>query len=181
MGRTNFEILRFLLGRAPSPAELLELGGDKERLYRDMCLSSDAFCLSPGAEQLLDTLVARGIPRTIATSSERINLDFFIERLGLARWFETSQIVYDDGSRPGKPAPDVYLEAARRLRLLPAQCAVIEDALSGMRAAAAAGIGRIFGLGQAEDHVAFRAVSGVTDTLESLREVSRALGLDAQR
>jgi HAD superfamily hydrolase (TIGR01509 family) len=170
MGRTNFEILRFLLGREPSPEEVSRLGGAKERVYREMCLSTEDFALSPGAIDLLNALSERQIPKTIATSSERTNLDFYIERLNLARWFDVSAIVYDDGSRPGKPAPDVYLEAARRLGLEPARCLVVEDALSGMQAATAAGIGRVFGLGPREHHVRFRALPGVTDTIESLLE-----------
>jgi beta-phosphoglucomutase-like phosphatase (HAD superfamily) len=65
--------------------------------------------LSPGARGLLETLERRNIPRTIATSSEITNLNFFIEHLRLDRWFDVAKIVYDDGIRRGKPAPDIYL------------------------------------------------------------------------
>jgi beta-phosphoglucomutase-like phosphatase (HAD superfamily) len=170
MGRTNFEILRYLLGRPPVPSEVTELGGAKERCYRELCTGDNRLCLSPGAVELFTLLQQRGIPFTIATSSERENLDFFIECLELERWFDLSRIVFDDGTRPGKPAPDVYLEAARRLHLMPSECAVVEDAISGMQAASAAQIGRIFGLGSPEDHARFRSVPGVTDTLTTLRE-----------
>src|SRR5437764_3204159 len=50
-----------------------------------------------------------------ATSSEITNLKFFMEHLRLGRWFDVAKIIYDDGSRPGKPAPDVYLAAARNI------------------------------------------------------------------
>jgi HAD superfamily hydrolase (TIGR01509 family) len=170
MGRTNYEILRYLLGRSPSPEEVRDLGGAKEKYYRELCSGDSGLRLSPGAEELLAALQQRGIPFTIATSSERENLDFFIDCLHLGRWFDTSRIVYDDGTRPGKPAPDVYLEAARRLDLSPCDCAVIEDAISGMQAACAARIGRIFGLGPVAEHERFRRVPGVTDTLTSLAD-----------
>lgn len=171
MGRTNFEILRYLLQRDPTANEVADVGGEKERLYREMCRADADFGLSPGAVELLERLVAAGVPRTIATSSERTNLDFFIQRLELAKWFDVDRIVYDDGTRPGKPAPDVYLEAARRLAKSPRECWVIEDALSGMQAATAAGIGRVFGLGPPADHARFLALPGVTDVITTLREL----------
>ena len=81
------------------------------------------------------------IPRTIATSSEITNVQFFIQHLSLHRWFDVTKIVYDDGVRPGKPAPDMYLAAARNIGIAAGECMVVEDAISGLQAAHAAGIG----------------------------------------
>jgi len=112
-GRNNSHILHYLTGRSLRSSELDELTQGKESLYRSLCLAQGAlFTLSPGAEELLDLLAAKNIPRTIATSSERTNLDFFIAHFKLGRWFDVQRIVYDDGSFPGKPAPDMYLRAA---------------------------------------------------------------------
>src|SRR5256886_15261095 len=61
--------------------------------------------------------------------------------------FRSAKIIYDDGSRPGKPAPDVYLAAARNIGVAPHECAVVEDAVSGIAAAHAAGIGYIVAIG----------------------------------
>jgi HAD superfamily hydrolase (TIGR01509 family) len=149
-GRTNLDILSHLLGRTPSTAELDELASRKEATYQQRCLAAgDQFRLAPGAIPLLDNLCAAGIRRAIATSSPRTNVDFFIAHLGLERWFAREAIIYDDGSFPGKPSPDIYRIAAARLGLSPAACVVIEDAISGIEAARRAGCGRIIAIGGA--------------------------------
>ncbi|MBN1658799.1 MAG: HAD family phosphatase [Anaerolineae bacterium] len=149
-GRHNRHTLSYLLGRPVGEEEAERLGEEKEVIYRALCLEQgEAFCLSPGARPLLDFLAAGGIPRTIATASGAGNVDFFVAQLDLGRWFDLSLVVYDDGTRPGKPAPDTYLEAARRLALPPARCVVVEDSRSGIEAAQAAGIGCVVGLGPA--------------------------------
>jgi beta-phosphoglucomutase-like phosphatase (HAD superfamily) len=133
----------------------------------------DAFELSPGAVELLEFLAAHEIPYTIATASGKSNVGFFFEHLDLNRWFDVDRIVYDDGSRPGKPAPDIYLEAARSLGLEPAQCVVIEDSISGVQAAHAAGIGCIIALGPASRHTALASLAGVSLVVENLGQVPR--------
>lgn len=148
-GRPNKYFLEYLLGREiTSSSELHDLIQGKESYYRSLCLALGAdFKLSPGAIELLDYLKNNNIPRTIATASEISNVNFFIERLNLLNWFEKERLVYDDNSFPGKPQPDIYLLAADKLALEPADCIVIEDAVSGVQAAKAARIGKIYGLG----------------------------------
>jgi len=159
-GRTNRDILAHLLGRAPSAGELAALSDRKEAAYRALCLAAGAlFQLAPGAAPLLDRLLDAGAPRAIATSSPLANVDFFVAHLGLSRWFAREAIVYDDGSFPGKPAPDIYLLAAARLGLPPAACIVLEDAVSGIEAARRAGCGRIIAIGDAALHAGGGATS----------------------
>ena len=131
--------------------------------------------LSPGATELLGALTRRDIPRTIATSSEKENLDFFVAHLGLADWFDTSKLVYDDGLRPGKPAPDAFLAAARNIGVPPGECIVVEDALAGLEAARAAGIGHIIGIGPSHVHAKLLACDGVATAIVSLSEFPRGL------
>lgn len=88
--------------------------------------------------------------------------------LHLGCWFDAGLTVYDDGSRPGKPAPDIYLQAARNLGLAPAQCVVVEDSRSGIEAAHAAGIGHIVALGPADGHHQPACLVGVGQVVESL-------------
>ena len=52
--------------------------------------------------------------------SEWDNVDFYIKEFNLAEWFDIDKIVYSDGKIPGKPAPDIFLIAAKRLNLNPA-------------------------------------------------------------
>ena len=173
-GRNNGHTLEYLVGRPVAGEELWELTQRKETIYRQLCLDQGLqFKLSPGAEELLDCLTARGIPRTIATASEKTNLDFFVEHLHLDRWFDVGLIVHDDGTRPGKPAPDIYLQAACNLGLAPAQCVVVEDSLSGIEAARSAGIGHIIILGPASRHNELARLEGVGTVVKDLRQLPK--------
>jgi beta-phosphoglucomutase len=172
-GRTNRAIFEYVADRPVADDELAGLVERKETFYRALCRKDPSFALSPGAVELLDHIRDRGIPRTIATSSEKVNLAFFFSTLDLERWFSREQVVYDDGTRPGKPAPDVYLAASAQLGLDPAACVVVEDALSGIEAARRAGIGRIYALGPTSRHSALLAAPGVHDILETLSDFPR--------
>ena len=130
--------------------------------------------LSEGAPDLLEWLRLAGIPRTIATSSGIGNVEFYIEHLHLDRWFEVGKLVHDDGVHPGKPAPDMYLAAASNIGVDPARCVVVEDAISGVMAALAAGIGYIVGLG-AGSHASLLTSKGEGAVIETLREFPREL------
>ncbi len=173
-GRNNRHSLEYLSGRALDQAEIRRFIHQKETIYRQLCLDQgERFTLSPGAIELLKFLQAHHIPHNIATASERTNLDFFIEHLRLARSFDLEQIVYDDGVRPGKPAPDIYLQAAQNLALDPGRCVVVEDAVSGIQAAHAAGIGHIIALGPAGKHRHLAQQAGVAEVVESLAQIDR--------
>ena len=92
----------------------------------------------PGVAALVGALVAAGIPRGIASAaSSRWVLEALAD-MELAPLFDTI-VTADHVERP-KPAPDVYLEAARRLRVAPARCVAIEDSGPGLAAARAAGM-----------------------------------------
>ncbi len=77
-------------------------------------------------------------PLGLASSSNRPLIDRVLELSGLARWFRVT--VSSEEVARGKPAPDVYLEAARRLGVDPARAAAVEDSHNGIRAARAAGM-----------------------------------------
>ena len=74
----------------------------------------------------------------VASSSNRSLIELVLERAGIAQLF--AAVVSSEEVARGKPAPDVYLEAARRLGVEPARCAAIEDSSNGIRAAHAAGM-----------------------------------------
>ena len=117
-GRSGKSIFEYLLERDVPDDEVLRLMAEKEEIYRELCLKDrERFHLAPGAVELLDWIKERRIPRTIATASEIVNVTFFIRSFGLERWFDPEKIVYDDGTLPGKPNPDIYLKAARSVSL----------------------------------------------------------------
>jgi len=92
----------------------------------------------PGAVQAVRGLAADGFRLALASSSNRELIDTVLRRLGLTSQFEAT--VSSEEVARGKPAPDVYLEAARRLGVDPARCAAVEDSASGIRSAHAAGM-----------------------------------------
>ncbi|MED7951459.1 HAD family phosphatase [Streptomyces sp. BE20] len=92
--------------------------------------------LMPGAERLLNTLAAHGVPAALVSASHRHIIDIVLRSLGAEHFAFT--VAGDEVPRT-KPHPDPYLEAARRLGADPARCVVVEDAPTGVRAAEAAG------------------------------------------
>jgi HAD superfamily hydrolase (TIGR01509 family) len=82
--------------------------------------------------------IARQWPLGLASSSNRPIIDLFLDASGLREEFTVSVSSEEVGR--GKPAPDVYLEAARRLAVPPQLCAAVEDSANGIRAGAAAGM-----------------------------------------
>jgi HAD superfamily hydrolase (TIGR01509 family) len=93
--------------------------------------------LLPGATDEVRSL-AREWPLAVASSSNRNVIDLVIEKAGLADAFAAT--VSSEEVERGKPAADVYLEAARRLGVDPESCAAIEDSGNGIRSADAAGM-----------------------------------------
>jgi HAD superfamily hydrolase (TIGR01509 family) len=97
----------------------------------------DGLPLLPGALETVRALVARW-PLGLASSSNREIIDVFLERSGVGRLFGAT--VSSEEVARGKPAPDVYLETARRLGVDPLACVAVEDSANGLRAAHAAGM-----------------------------------------
>ena len=92
----------------------------------------------PGAQALSARVIARGLPHAIASASSRAVIDSIVAHMG---WLDAFPIrCTADDEAHGKPAPDVYLTAARRAGVRPADCLAIEDTPSGARAAIAAGM-----------------------------------------
>jgi HAD superfamily hydrolase (TIGR01509 family) len=102
-----------------------------EQLYREH------LPLLPGAVDLVRTLQRRW-PLAVASSANREIIDFALDAAGLAGDFRAT--ISSEEVERGKPAPDVYLEAARRLDVDASRCVAIEDSGNGIRSAAAAGM-----------------------------------------
>lgn len=173
-GRTNEDIIKYLIGRQPDKELVIKCQNEKEAIYRDMCAEdSENFVLAKGAEEFLDYLCENNIPHTIATMSEEINVKFFIEGFGLERWFDLEKIVFDDGKIKGKPEPDIYRIASEKLNLNPEDCIVIEDALSGIESARRAGIGKIIAIESMETRELYETVPAVSDIISDFDDFDR--------
>jgi len=93
--------------------------------------------LLPGAAETVTALAGR-FPLGLASSANREIIDLVLELADIGRFFAAT--VSSEEVPHGKPAPDVYLEAARRLGVPPGRCAAVEDSTNGLRSAAAAGM-----------------------------------------
>lgn len=147
IGPNNLAILRAYLGEGYSDAELECMGLEKEAYYRETVREHpDRMRLMKGAPELLDYLNHHGIPFALATASAMDNIQFYLNDLGLRKWFALDRIVYDNGKLASKPDPAFYIEAMRRIGIAPADCIIVEDSPSGIEAADRAGAGRIIAI-----------------------------------
>ena len=142
-GRSNDTIFRQEYKPGATDAECVNFMREKEEFYIKSCTDEGNLRLAEGVPEMLDYLKEKGIPYCMATGSERVNVEFYFERLGIGRWFSYDNIVYTDGTFRGKPYPDIYLLEASRLGLKMSECLVFEDGTSGIKAAMAAGAGAI--------------------------------------
>jgi len=121
----------------------------------------------PGARELVEHLAAHSVPRAVATSSSRDHFELKTSRHG--DWFGLFNAVVT-GDDPevtlGKPAPDIFLAAARFLATPPEHCLVFEDAPSGVEAARAAGMAVIAVPDPAMDRDVFRDADQVLGSLD---------------
>jgi HAD superfamily hydrolase (TIGR01509 family) len=135
MGMSSPEWSRYMhdvVGLSESPDEIAE-----EVVRRMEARYRERLPLIPGARVAVERLAARW-PLALASSSNRPLIDLALETGGLAPFFAAT--VSSEEVARGKPAPDVYLEAVRRLEVDPARAAAIEDSRNGIRSAHAAGL-----------------------------------------
>ena len=139
-GRTSREIIAAHWGAGMlSPAQISQFDERKEHLYREMV--EREFPAMDGAADLIRNLAEAGFRLAIGSSGPPENVALVIDRLGVENVLQ-ARVTGRDVSR-GKPDPEVFLTAAGRLKLSPAQCAVVEDAPVGITAANAAGMASI--------------------------------------
>lgn len=171
-GRTNADIIAYALGEKQPQHIVEKLAKEKESYYREMCRRDpEHFVLASGVVELLEYLKANNIPRTIATMSEKDNVDFYIENFQLANWFDINKIVYSDGTILGKPAPDIFLKASQNIGVEPKNCIVFEDAISGIESAKRAGIGTVVAVASMEDVLYYKNIDGVSAIIQDFEEV----------
>jgi beta-phosphoglucomutase len=133
-GRRNADVIPSMFGTGYPPEMVARLADRKEELYRQL-LSAEAEPL-PGATELMAALHVAGYRQALGSSAPRENIVLVIRLLGIGSYLDGS--VSGEEVAEGKPAPDIYLAAAKQVGVAPDHCLVIEDAVAGIEAAHAA-------------------------------------------
>ena len=168
MGMSSSEWSRYMhdvIGLADSPAEI-----NDEVVRRMLARYAENVPVIDGAVEAVERL-AQSFRLAVASSSNRPLIDAVLVASELASRFEVT--VSSEEVARGKPAPDVYLEAARTLGVVPEQCAAIEDSENGIRSAHAAGM-RVIAIPNRRYPPPADALAVAEVVLESVRELEVA-------
>lgn len=136
LGTPASNSLPLFIQRFGLPETMEAVAAEYKRFFLET-LDADHAPLMPGAHELLDRLDERGLPKAIATSSGREYVHHMFGPHGLLDRF--AFVLTADEVKHGKPHPEIFLTAAARFGLAPAEVLVIEDSIHGIRAAKAAG------------------------------------------
>ncbi len=155
----------------PDRETVCGLGNRKDAIFHEL-LEGGGVEVFEGSVAFIQGLEARGVKTALVSSSR--NATAVLEAAGLGDLFA----VRVDGVEAarlglaGKPAPDTFLEAARRLGVAPRRAAVVEDALAGIAAGRAGGFGMVIGVARSGDGAALRA-EGADPVVDDLAQLGR--------
>ena len=136
IGRPAEEAVPLLLGVEVSRYDAWRLAARKREHY--VRFARRGVVAVPGVAEFIDRLGRARVPCAVATSASRNDVDRLLGALGVARFF--SAIVTAEDVSLGKPDPEVYVQAARALRVRPTRCLAFEDSVVGVHAACGAGM-----------------------------------------
>ena len=166
MGMSSTEWSRYMhetIGLPEPPEEI-----NREVVERLTAIYREHLPAIPGAREAVERLAARW-PLGLASSSNRELIDLVLEKLGVEHLFAAT--VSSEEVARGKPAPDVYLETARRLQVDPVRAAAVEDSHNGILAAKAAGM-RVLAIPNAHFPPDEEALARADLVLDSLAELT---------
>jgi len=162
-GRTNADWLRELFQDKIDENQLLEFEEEKESLFRE--IFDPHIKPVSGLIDFLQLLQDNHIPRAIATSAPRSNVEFVLNKTGVRKFFQI--IINGNMIENSKPHPEIYLKTTHAIDCPPAQCLVIEDSLSGMESALKAGC-KVIGLTTTHARAELQRAHFVIDDFEHL-------------
>jgi HAD superfamily hydrolase (TIGR01509 family) len=171
-GKPRYDGVRsFLASRGIEPTEeLVRALGDRKNELVLALLDRDGVEAYEGSLRYVRAVRDAGLRRAVVSSSA--NTRQVLEAAGIAELFEVriDGIVAEQEHLPGKPAPDTFVAAARKLGVAPAEAAVFEDALAGVAAGRAGGFGFVVGVDRAGQAEALRE-HGADVVVEDLAEL----------
>lgn len=169
-GVPNAKIIEYFLGDGSKTDQIEKYSYLKEEIYRLLCKEDEAnFHLVDGAEAYFDQLKREGIPFTIASASIKENIDFFVESFYLDNWMDSDSIIYDDGTYENKVS--MFLDAAKVIGVPIKDCLIIEDSISGIKNAYAAGCCNIVVVDSANKKEEYEQLPGVKKVIRNFVEL----------
>lgn len=147
VGKDIIEMVRRIKANFDLEDDVMALLDEKNALYRKIALAKTR--MYPPMKPLLEGLASRKLPMVVATGSNALIASEILETLGVRRYF--THIISSSEVRRGKPAPDIFLEAARRMNAHPGETVVFEDTRYGVEAALEAGMHCVALPGPGED------------------------------
>ena len=162
-GRRNDTIIRSAMGEGLPVEEVDALAGEKEESYR--CGIAGKVKALPGVLRLMQKLRESGIKMAVASSAPPENIRLITEKLDVSRFFDA--VVWGREVSEGKPSPQGFLLAARKLGVKPENCVVIEDAVAGVAGAGSAGM-RCVAVTNSHSRASLAEADLVVDSLETL-------------
>ena len=162
-GQRNDTIIRNNIGRSISPGELDAIAAEKEENYRQRVAQN--IKPLPGAVELIRKLSERRVKMAIASSAPMGNIQLIIRGLGINNCFQA--IVWGREVTEGKPSPQGFLLAAKKLGVEPQNCIVIEDAIAGVDAAKSAGM-KCVAVTNTHPKASLKEADLIVDTLEAV-------------
>ncbi len=163
-------VVQEVFGLTTSPSEL----AGREQIYMAQIMAQGIPTM-PGLWRLLGEIEIRKVPWAVATSSRQAYAVQVLSQLGLLK--RCQAIAAGDEVEQGKPAPDVYLLAAKRLNIDPALCLALEDSVPGIKACSAAGMLTVAVPNSDTSHMDFKDAGFVYDSLfEVAADLDKLLG-----
>ena len=162
-GQRNDTIIRSTMGDGVSQDEMDGISSEKEESFRQRMRQN--LKPLPGVIKLIKSLAKRGFRLALASSAPIANIQLITRGLDINSYFQ--HIISAEDVTEGKPNPQVFLLAARRLGIKPANCIVIEDAVAGVAAAKRAGM-HCLAITNTHPKVSLIEADLIVDTLETV-------------
>jgi HAD superfamily hydrolase (TIGR01509 family) len=173
IGRTEKDVEGMLMSAYGPTFPFWEMHQQREVRFNEMILQ-DGLPVKPGLLELLDYVDARGLKKAVASSTYRVLAEKKLTAAGIRDRFE--MIVTGDEVTHGKPAPDLFLAAAKKISAEPFESMVLEDSQAGIQAAYAAGMLPVLvpdmqPVEPAVEKLAFRKVGSLLNVIGILEEL----------
>ena len=141
-GRTDADMVRAILPGV-SDEEAERWSRRKEEIYKDLCISR-SLDLAPGARDLFEAVLSRGMRIAIASSAPKMNMDWYIPRFHLLDYFKPSAIIAGRTDIPSKPDGAIFRLALESIGVEGGRAIAFEDSRAGVLSAKDAGIRTIY-------------------------------------